>query len=102
MRFLVVINMKGEFDADFMARVADDTAYSDRLRAEGIQEEIMMRDDLLKCWSVFNADSHEELQKILEGFPLYDRLEYEVHQLWDEETSGVSRESSDIRRQFGG
>ena len=84
MQFMVVIDMVGEFDEDFMALVAEDTAYSDRLRAEGIQGEIIMRDDLRRCWSVFTTDSREELDKILEGFPLYHKLRYEVHPLWQE------------------
>jgi len=84
MRFMVMIEMTGDFDDDFMALVREDTAYSDRLRSSGIQEGIYMRSDYRLCWTVFHASSRAGLQAVLEGFPLYSRLRYEVHELAEE------------------
>lgn len=82
---MVMIHMTGDFDEDFMALVQQDTEYSDRLRVSGIQEAIHMRADYRLCWTVFNAASRDELQPILEGFPLYTKLRYEVYELVEEQ-----------------
>lgn len=84
MRFMVMIHMTGDFDDDFMALVQQDTEYSDKLRASGIQQDILMRADYRLCWTVFHAASRAELQSILEAFPLYTKLRYEVHELVEE------------------
>ena len=84
MRFMVMIQMTGDFDDDFMALVEADTAYSDRLRSSGIQEGLYMRADFRLCWTVFHAASRADLQAILEAFPLYAKLRYEVHELVEE------------------
>ena len=84
MNFIVVIRMRGEFDESFMALVEEDTRYADKLRAEGVLEKLYMREDLMVCWALYNAGSRENLEEILRGFPLYDRLEYEINKLHPE------------------
>ena len=79
MKFMVVIKMRGEFDESFMALVEEDTRYAERLRSEGVLEKLYMREDLMVCWAVYAAESREKLDAILRGFPLYDRLDYEIH-----------------------
>lgn len=84
MKFIVVIKMRGEFDDSFMSLVEEDTRYADKLRAEGALEKLYMREDLMVCWALYNAESQDKLEEILRGFPLYDRLDYEINKLHPE------------------
>ena len=81
MKFMVVIKMRGEFDDSFMSLVEEDVKYANKLKEEGILESLYMRDDLRVCWAIYNAESKQELQQILQGFPLYPRLDYAIDQL---------------------
>jgi muconolactone delta-isomerase len=78
---MVVRTMKGEIDDAFREKIAVDTAYSDRLSADGIQGEFMMSADFSTCWAVFEAPDEGSLDVILRGFPLYARLNFEVFPL---------------------
>lgn len=81
---MVIIQMTGDFDEEFMAVVPDDTAHAERLRSQGVLQHLYMRNDYRLCWAVFHAASTEELQSILESFPLYKKLRYEVHEIAEE------------------
>ncbi len=83
MRFLVEGGFASQPTEEMLELIPQEMAYGLQLEAQGLREVIYYAADMSRAWQVFQAESREELDKLLAGFPLTPYLAVTVTQLAD-------------------
>lgn len=87
MRFIIQATMKSGIDtAEMLAALPAQGARDAKLMAQGIQEmPALVAADRSIGWLIFNCDSRDHLQEVLEAGPMYGMSEYVITPLLNSE-----------------
>ena len=85
MRFMVEGTPSGAFTADLMALLPAESARGRELDAQGIRTAFYLAADMSNTWQVFTAATQEDVQQVLESFPLYHAATFTITPLADEQ-----------------
>ncbi len=71
MRFMVEAGPKQALTHEQMALLPAETARGKELDAQGLRSAIYVAADYSRAWQVFTVKRQEDVQRLLESFPLY-------------------------------
>jgi putative salt-induced outer membrane protein YdiY len=80
MKYQVTINFK--WDDEFMTLVPPHRTYINSLINKNIIEYYAVSMEVQRSWITINAESKEEIDKLLSKSPLYKYWTYEIHELF--------------------
>jgi muconolactone delta-isomerase len=79
--FLADISLPAILTEEFNALIPEQRSFVDTLMLEGRILNYSLSLDWTKLWMVFAADSHREIDSIIELFPIASFITYTVHPL---------------------
>lgn len=72
MRYMVSITFVSGHQSEITALLPDEKAYVQALREKGTVEDVYLsHENGSRAWIVMKGESREEIQRVLEAFPLY-------------------------------
>jgi muconolactone delta-isomerase len=80
-QYLVDLDLPLEFNEEFISLIPAQREQIDELMANGIVLSYALAADRSRVWATINADSFEELQEILQTWPLIHYMEPTVYEL---------------------
>lgn len=80
-KFMVTMSFPPYLTDDFIALIPRQRAMIVKLLQTGKLANFSLNDQRSNAWMVVNAKSEEEVEDLLESFPMYDFFEYEIHSL---------------------
>ena len=70
MRFLVEMSLNVPPTPEIMALLPAETARGLELDAQGVREHLFIAGDMSRAWRVFQADSPEAAEALIQSFPM--------------------------------
>lgn len=70
MRFMVESGLNVPPTPEIMALLPAESARGEELDAQGVREHLYLAADMTRAWQVFNAASQDEVEALLQSFPL--------------------------------
>ena len=70
MRFMVESGLNVPPTPEILALIPAESAHGEELDAQGLRERLYLAADMSRAWQVFNAASREEVEALLQSFPL--------------------------------
>lgn len=88
---MVVMTFPAVFTEDFVKLIPQQRAQIVELLTEGKLASFSLNANRTQAWMVVRARTEEEVDELLESFPMYDYFEYEVEPLvlYDTEMMGL-------------
>ncbi|MCB0191685.1 MAG: hypothetical protein KDJ65_07045 [Anaerolineae bacterium] len=83
MRFMLKATWKQPLDETMMALLPAEEARADELAEQGIMEALYLPADQSGAWTVWQCESHNQVQEIAQTLPLYKFLNFEITPLED-------------------
>jgi muconolactone delta-isomerase len=71
MEFMVSASFRAQDQEEMLARLPQEQAHIQVLREQGTIQALYLSADRSRVWLVMRGESQDQVQKTLEGFPLY-------------------------------
>jgi muconolactone delta-isomerase len=84
------IYLPEEFTQEFMSLIPSQRSHINQLMSEGVISSYTLTLDRSRLWVIFLADSSEVVWEALDGFPIIQYIEADIHELMFHNT--VSRD----------
>ncbi len=78
MVFMVESRGKGPLSDEEQALLPAESARGQELDAQGVRKALYLAADMSGAWQIFDVDSEETLQEVLESFPLYKAANHQI------------------------
>jgi muconolactone delta-isomerase len=92
-KFMVTLNFPRFITEEFLRKIPDQRQKIVELLASGHVASFSLNQSRSNAWLVFNAKTQDEVEALLEDFPMYDDFTYEIEHLivHDTELMGLPR-----------
>lgn len=92
-KFMVTLSFPRFVTEEFLRKIPDQRQKIVELLAAGHVASFSLNQSRSNAWLVFNARTQDEVEELLEDFPMYDHFTYEIEHLivHDTELMGLPR-----------
>ncbi len=80
-QYMIEINLPEELSNEFMELVPSQIEVINELMTQRVMMSYTLNAERSKLWTTLEADSLVEITDILRSFPIYEWIEYEIHEL---------------------
>jgi muconolactone delta-isomerase len=80
-QYMIDINLPEVLTEEFMSLIPSHRTQVNRLLGRGVMVSYSLSKNRKKIWTVVNARSEEEVDRIVSSFPIVNFLNYEVYDL---------------------
>lgn len=80
-QYMVEINLPDELSNEFMELVPAQIEVINELMTKRVMMSYTLNAERSKLWTTLEADSLVEITDILRSFPIYEWIEYDIHEL---------------------
>ena len=87
---MIEINFPKTFTGELMKLIPDQREYITRMMKQAIIVNYSLSIDWQKLWVIVNAEDRFDAISIIEAFPMYEYMNYKIHNLLFHESSSLS------------
>lgn len=81
MRFLVEVALKRPPTPEILALIPAETAHGKTFDERGLREALYVADDNTKAWQIYRVQNRQELEGIIESFPLTPHMAVHITEI---------------------
>lgn len=79
MVFMVELKLPEELTENFMRKIPSHRAFINYLINQGKIQSYTINEERTKGWIIFNTNSEDETQRLLEQLPIFEFISYRIH-----------------------